>query len=196
MRRAVTVLIAIALVVPTTVGLTGCSQGNEANAAVTAANKSLYDYSVLDRRTSVLLGQLLTVQPTGTSVNRGVQLLDDLDKVLVERDSTAKAAGADFQKILAMQVKETVRTYAKRAIAYTDSLVVLDTALKKLSADYRALFDHVKKKPDDLTGLSELTAAVDEQTKAVDAARVKAQGLMDSADKYYQQNLAGAEGSK
>lgn len=196
MRRAAAILIAIALLVPTTVGVTGCSQGNEANAAVTAANKSLYDYSVLDRRTSVLLGQLLTVQPTGTSVNRGTQLLDDLDKVIAQRDDTAKAAGADFQKILAMQVKDTVRTYAKRAIAYTDSLVVLDTALKKLSADYRALFDHVKSKPDDLAGLSQLTAAVDEQTKAVDAARTKAQGLMDAADTYYQQNLAGGAGAK
>jgi hypothetical protein len=191
MHRRMTVIVALALLATMGLGVAGCGQSSEANKALSAANKQLTDYSQLDRKTSTLLGQLLTVQPTGTSVNRGQELLDRLDPVLAERDKTAKAARAEFQRIKAMQVKEAVRGYAAKAIAYTDALLVLDAALQKLSGEYRALFDHVQKKSDDLAGIQTLTASVDEQTKVVDAERVKAQALLDAADKYYQENLTG-----
>jgi hypothetical protein len=196
MRRRMTVIVALALSATVALGVTGCGQSSEANRALDSANKQLSDYSKLDRKTSILLGQLLTVQPTGTSVHRGQQVLDSLDPVLSDRDKTAKAAKAEFQRIQSMKVKEAVRGYAAKAIAYTDALLVLDAALQKLSGEYRALFDHVEKRSDDLTGIQELTTAVDEQTKLVDAERVKAQSLLDAADTYYQENLAAGAGSK
>jgi hypothetical protein len=124
-------------------------------------------------------------------VHRGLELLDMLDPVLADRDKTAKAARAQFQKIQAMQVKEAVRAYAGKAIAYTEALVTLDAALRKLSADYHTLFDQVYKNSADLSGIQRLTAAVDAQTKAVESERAKAQALLDASDKFYQENLVG-----
>jgi len=194
MRRRTTVIAATVLLATVTLGLVGCGQSSEANKALAAANQQLKDYNTLDRKTSILLGQLLTVQPTGTSVHRGQQLLDMLDPVLADRDKTAKSAKAQFQRIQAMKVKEAVQGYAGKAIAYTDALLVLDASLQRLSGDYRTLFDRVEKKSDDLVGIQKLTASVDEQTKVVDAQRAKAQALLDAADKYYEDNLsAGAK---
>jgi hypothetical protein len=194
MRRDVMTMVAAALLALLVFGLAGCGQGSEANQALADANAQLDKYDKLAAQTAVVLGQLQTVQPTGSSVNRGLELLDVLDKNIAARDKTAGGATTAFQKIKGMQVKKEVVGYADRAMKYTEALRALDEELAKLSTDYRNLFEQVKKKGAvDAIAVQSLTTKIDQQTQVVDAQRLKAQALLDAVDKYYQQNLVGGK---
>jgi hypothetical protein len=192
-RDPITIAAAALLGLLVVVSLSGCGQGSQANQALAAGNAKLAAYDELAVQTSRLLVQLQTVQPTVSSVKRGLQLLDLLDRNLDARDKAAAAAKAEFQRIKGMQVKTVVIGYADRAIAYTESLVAMDDQLAKLSTDYRNLFDQVSKRGADALAVQSLTAKIDAQIKVVDAQRAKTQTLLDAVDKYYQENLAGGK---
>ncbi len=190
MRRFAVILLVGALLAAVVVGTTGCASGNDANAAISAGSGFLSEYNKLDQPTADLINQIDAVQPSADQVKQGLSYVDQLDKMIQQRQDLAKRARDEFAKVRKMPVDKKVVTYADHAVNLAGGLIGLDAALSKYSAQNRKLFEQFSAKGNDSAMILQITGAIDAAKVTIAKQRVKVEKLVKTADDYYQQNLA------
>ena len=137
-------LIAVLLACVFVLGMVGCDQTGDANAAISAANTKSEKYTALDDEMSVLLDDASAVSMTPEGVQPGIEALDEAAAKYAERKVVIGEIKAEFEKIASYKVSEEIKTYASQQVEIAGLLAQMDDLGIKLIVDTKTFYELVK----------------------------------------------------
>jgi chromosome segregation ATPase len=182
MTRSTRILASI-LAVVVLLGMAGCDQTKDANAAIEAANAKAAEYTALDEAISTLMDEASSVSMTPEGVKPGIEALDAATAKFEERKVIIAAVKAEFEKISAYKVSDAKKTYAKQQVEIADLLGKMDGLGIQLIADTKALYQLIESGSTDAAKAEELSAAIEatsQQLTELDASVTEKENASDT----------------
>jgi len=187
-------LIAVLFACVFLLGMAGCDQTGDANAAISAANTKAQAYTALDDQISVLLDEASAVSMTPEGVKPGIEALDAAAAKYEERTVVIAEIKSEFEKVASFKVSDEIKTYATQQVEIAGLLAEMDELGIKLIADTKAFYQLIEKGTDgatdeamdaDAAKAEELSAAIEDTSDKLMELDTKVTELETASDAYF-----------
>jgi outer membrane murein-binding lipoprotein Lpp len=181
----ITKLMAVMLAGILVLGLAGCDQTKDANAAISAANELSQEYTALDEKIATLMDEASTAEMTAAGVVPGIAALDEASTRFTERKDIIGQIEAEFQKIEGYDVADEIKTYAAQQVEIAKLLGQMDDLGIKLIADTKSLYELIKSGSDDTAKVDELSASIAEVSQQLGELDTQVTEKQTASDTYF-----------
>ncbi|PKQ19615.1 MAG: hypothetical protein CVT66_09215 [Actinobacteria bacterium HGW-Actinobacteria-6] len=181
----ITKIVAVMLACVLVLGIAGCDQTKDANAAISVANGLSQEYAALDEKIATLMDEASTAEMTPAGVVPGIAALDEASAKFAERKKIIGQIKAEFQKIESYDVADEIKTYATQQVEIAELLGQMDDFGIKLIADTKSLYELIKADSDDTAKVNELSTSIAEVSQQLSDLDSQVTEKQTASDAYF-----------